>query len=170
MDWDRVGRRWCIRGAAALAVMIVLCASGVAPGQPRAAPAAPAAPATPASVLELRNLMSQSEFQAAGLDKLSARELAALDGWVGRMVLRLLKNRKQAGCAAPVNTRIDGEFQGWSGHTVFGLENGQIWRQLGSDAEHAYKVSPRVQIHRSAAGCAMKVNGMPGELLVERLK
>ncbi len=164
MDWDRVGRRWCIRCAAALVAAIVLCASGLAPGQPRSSPA------QPTSVLELRNLMTQSEFQGAGLDKLSTRELAALEGWVGRLVLRLLKDRKQAGCASPVETRIDGEFQGWSGHTLFGLENGQIWRQLGSASEHAYKVSPRVQIHRSAAGCTMKVEGMPSELLVERLK
>ena len=164
MDLDRVGRRWCIRCAAALAAAIVLCASGLAPGEPRRSPA------QPASVLELKNLMSQSEFHSAGLDKLSTRELAALDGWVGRLVMRLLKDRKQAGCASPVDTRIDGEFQGWSGHTVFGLENGQIWRQLGSDAQHAYKVSPRVQIHRAAAGCTMKVDGTPGELLVERLK
>lgn len=164
MDWNRVGRRWCIRCAAALAVAIVLCASGLAPGQPRTSPAPAGA------VLELRNLMTQSEFHAAGLDRLSARELAALDGWIGRLVLRLLKDRKQAGCASPVDTRIDGEFQGWSGHTVFGLENGQIWRQVGSDAQHAYKVSPRVQIHRSPGGCLMKVDGMPGELLVERLR
>lgn len=164
MDWDRVGRRWCIRGAAVLAAAIVLCASGVAPGQPRASPA------PQASMLELRNLMTPSEFQAAGLDKLSSRELAALDGWVGRLMLRLLKDRKQAGCASPVDTRVDGEFQGWSGHTVFGLENGTIWRQIGSDSQHAYKVAPRVQIHRSPAGCLMKVDGMPGEILVERVR
>jgi hypothetical protein len=164
MDWDRVGRRWCIRGAAALVAAIVLCASGLAPGQPRAAPA------PPAGMLELRNLMTPSEFQGAGLDKLSPRELAALDGWVGRLMARLLRDRKATGCSSPVDTRIDGEFQGWSGHTVVGLENGQIWRQIGSHAAHAYKVSPRVQIHRSPAGCLMKVDGMPGEILVERLR
>ena len=164
MEWDRVGGRRCSSRAAAVVAVVVLSGPGLA----LAEPAAPSRQTQ--TVLELRNLMTQSEYRAAGLGKLSAQELAVLDGWVGRLMVRLLKDRKQAGCSSPVDSRIDGEFQGWTGRTVFELENGQIWRQLGSRSQYAYKVSPRVQIHRSASGCALKVDGVEGELLVERLK
>jgi hypothetical protein len=160
-----VGGRRRNRCVAALVGLIVLCA---VPGGVRAD--ARAAPAASSAVVALRNLMTQAEFRAAGLDKLSARELAALDGWVGRLVVRVLIRRKQAGCAAPIDSRIDGEFQGWSGRTVFALENGQIWRQRGSAMRHTYKVSPRVQIVRSADGCAARVDGIEGEVRVERVQ
>ncbi|HKE17829.1 MAG TPA: hypothetical protein VKB80_23295 [Kofleriaceae bacterium] len=114
--------------------------------------------------------MSQAEFRAAGLDKLSGAELAALDGWIGRMMVRVMANRKQAGCTAPIDSRIDGEFQGWTGRTMLGLANGQIWRQLGTEARYAYKISPRVQIRRTADGCTLTVEGVEGQMLVERIR
>jgi hypothetical protein len=150
--------------AAALVGFVVVTASRLAPGEPRPSPPRSSA------ILELRNLMSQTEFRAAGLDKLSGAELAALDGWIGRMIVRVMANRKQAGCAAPIDSRIDGEFQGWTGRTMLGLENGQIWRQMGTAARYAYKVSPRVQIRRTGNGCTLTVDGVEGEMLVERIR
>lgn len=163
MVWARVGGRWRAWCVAALVGMAVLWAWRGARAEPRAA-------ARAGAVVELRSLMSQSEFRAAGLDRLSARELAELDGWVGRLVARLLVKRKQAGCVTPIDSRIDGEFQGWSGRTVFGLENGQVWRQRGAVLRHTYKVSPRVRIARSADGCIARVDGLETEVLVERVQ
>ena len=158
------GRRRGAMCAAALVGFVVLTASRLAPGEPRPSPQRSSA------ILELRNLMSQAEFRAAGLDKLSGAELAALDGWVGRMLVRVMANRRQAGCAAPIDSRVDGEFQGWTGRTMLGLANGQVWRQLGNAARYAYKVSPRVQIRRTADGCTLTVEGVEGEMLVERIR
>jgi hypothetical protein len=134
----------------------------------RAEPIPPERP--PPAVLELRNLMSGAEYRTAGLEKLSAQELEALDDWIGRLVVRLLTDRKQAGCSSPVDSRVDGEFEGWTGRTVVQLENGQIWKQRSAAEAYAYRVAPRVQVHRTAAGCHMKVDGVEGEMLVERLR
>jgi hypothetical protein len=163
MGRSRFGSRSGV-GCAVSLLLVVMCATtGLARGEPRRR-------SSVASILELRNLMTREEFHASGLDKLSPQELATLDGWVGRLVARVLANRKQAGCSSPIDSRIDGEFEGWSGHTVFPLENGQVWRQLGSQAAHAYRVSPKVQIYKAGPSCAMKVDGVSGVLLVERLR
>jgi hypothetical protein len=156
----RSGARW----VAALLVVLLCATTGLARGEPRRSRS------SVSSILELRNLMSREEFHASGLDKLSPQELATLDGWVGRLVARVLANRKQAGCSSPIDSRIEGEFEGWSGHTVFPLENGQVWRQLGTQSAPAYRVSPKVQIYKAGPSCAMKVDGVTGVLLVERLR
>jgi hypothetical protein len=170
MERGRVGRRRGALCAAVLVGFVVFSMSWLAPGEPGTQPPGTQPPRQSARILELRNLMSQAEFRAAGLDKLSGAELAALDGWIGRMVARLLLHRKQVGCTAPIESRIGGEFQGWSGRTMFGLENGQVWRQLGTAVHYAYKVSPRAAIRRTADGCALKVEGVEIEVLVERVR
>ncbi len=145
------------------AVVVAICA-------PEAAQGEPASPLLdPTKVLELRNLMRREEFRAAGLDKLSGQELATLDDWVGRLAVRLLSARTRAGCSSPVESRIDGDFEGWNGGTLFELENGQVWVQRGFARQDSYRFSPRVRIHRSTSGCAMSVDGV-GEVLVERLR
>jgi hypothetical protein len=134
----------------------------------RADPGSSAAPAS-AAVLELKNLMTGDEYRAAGLEKLSAQELVALDDWIGDLVVRLLTARKRASCSSRFESRIEGEFEGWTGRTVVQLENGQVWRQRSGTELYAYRVSPAVQIHRSAHGCQMKVDGVAQEVPVERL-
>jgi hypothetical protein len=158
-------RRGLLCAAASLAVIIA------ADGAARPAHAQPSPPSRRSSaVLELRNLMTPVEFRTAGLERLTAQELASLDGWIGRLVVRLLTERKQAGCASAVETRIDGDFEGWNGDTLFELENGQVWKQRGSASQYTYRFSPAVVIYRSESGCKMKVDGVEGEILVERLK
>ena len=45
-----------------------------------------------------------------------------------------------------VESRIDGEFTGWTGSTIFRLRNGQIWQQNKYDYyyHYAYFLRPRV--------------------------
>jgi hypothetical protein len=151
--------------AAIAAAIATLGAIEAAHAEPR-----PAAPAASAPVMELQNLMTRTEYRAAGLDRLSPKEMAFLNGWMGRLVVRLLSNKKQEGCASAIESRIDGEFEGWSGDTVFELENGQVWKQRGDASRSSYKVSPVVRIHREGAGCKLKVVGLKDEIAVERLK
>ena len=122
------------------------------------------------SVLDLRNLMTHDELSAAGLGKLSDREVAALNWWVGRLVVRLLSGVERAGCSTPIEARMRGEFAGWNGDTVFELDNGQVWKQLDYADSRSFKVSPRVLIYRSGASCKLKVDGVEGEVLVTRVK
>jgi hypothetical protein len=147
-----------------MAMMVMLSASQAAEGEPIVSGRAPAA------VLELRNLMTDAEYRAAGLEKLSAQEVVALDDWIGRLVVRLLADRKEAGCSSPVESRVDGEFEGWTGRTVVQLENGQIWKQRSSTEHYSYRVAPGVLVYRSPSGCEMRVDGVEGEVLVERLR
>jgi hypothetical protein len=124
----------------------------------------------PDAVLELANLMTPADFRAAGLDRLSAAELATLDDWVGAFMVRALSARLRAGCSQPVESRVDGDFEGWDGNTLFQLENGQVWAQRGTASRYEYRVSPAVLIYETEAGCTMQVDGMEGEVPVERLR
>jgi hypothetical protein len=146
----------------------LVCAALLFSTAVRAEPKSP--PRRTSAVLELRNLMSPAEFRTSGLDKLSARELASLDDWLGRLVVRLLTDRKATGCETALKSRIDGDFEGWNGDTLFQLENGHVWKQRGTASHYVYRYSPPVLIYRSEAGCRMKVDGVGDEILVERLK
>jgi hypothetical protein len=151
-----------------LSALLLLLALLLATQAVRAEPHAPVS--RPDAVLELANLMAPADFRAAGLDKLSADELAMLDDWVGAFIVRALSARLRAGCTEPVESRVDGDFEGWDGNTLFQLENGQVWAQRGTASRYAYRVSPPVLIYETEAGCAMRVDGMEDEVPVERLR
>ena len=69
-----------------------------------------------------------------------------------------------------IESRIDGEFTGWDGNTIFKLVNGQIWQQTEYAYTYSYKYMPKVTIYRSSSGWKMKVDGMDREIRVRRLK
>lgn len=69
-----------------------------------------------------------------------------------------------------IESRIDGEFTGWEGETVFKLQNGQIWQQTSFSWKYSYKYSPAVLIYKSGYGYKMKVDGVDGEITVKQLK
>ncbi len=65
-----------------------------------------------------------------------------------------------------VETRVDGEWQGWDGETVVKLENGQIWQQEEYHYEYRYAYRPEVMID----GNNMLVEGMNKPIRVSRLR
>jgi hypothetical protein len=69
-----------------------------------------------------------------------------------------------------VESKIDGEFEGWSGETVFKLLNGQIWQQSSYSYTYHYAFMPEVLIYPSGSGYKMRVNGVDGDISVTRLK
>ncbi|TWI14105.1 hypothetical protein [Aerolutibacter ruishenii] len=82
---------------------------------------------------------SAEQFQAAGLHRLSADELATLNRLLQEDQARVLRRataptREQE----PVRSSIAGEFRGWSTGTVFTLANGEKWRVT----EGSYTVRP----------------------------
>ena len=84
----------------------------------------------------IRALMEQEQFEAAGLDKLSAEELQALDKWLllytageAQQLVHTNEEVKEAEKKAEITARIKQPFEGWSGTTVFYMEDGQVWRQ-----------------------------------------
>lgn len=99
--------------------------------------------------------MTGQEFTAAGLDKLTDEELAALNRWLRDHSVATLDTpvaRGRVSGEAALGTVADkrgfegddtnkdtivsplvGEFKGWDGDTVFELENGMIWKQDETD-------------------------------------
>lgn len=138
--------------------------------------------ATEFSSLEER--MSQPEYHAAGLDKLSAEELKSLNEW-----LRVHGLTPDAPVAAgrhgknpefypdeddrtPVESRMVGHFSGWMGKTKFALENGQVWQQSESGLFTDVGLDqPSVKIKPMLMGSwLMTVDGCSCNLRVKRVK
>jgi hypothetical protein len=123
-------------------------------------------------------LMTPSQFDAAGLRKLSPAELRALNAWLVTYTTTVahIASRGSVTAAAPptadatIETRIDGEFSGWEGETVFRLANGQIWQQASYNYLYHYAYSPSVLIYRSGAEYRMRVDGVDQTIAVRQLK
>lgn len=140
--------------------------------------------------------MPRDAFQRCGLDKLSADELAALKAELDAALTPSTSTQSAVVDNAPrgeaafgreqevqekvarereipdsISSRIAGTFQGWSGATVFRLENGQIWKQAGGGSVFARMESPTVTIERGALGAFfLRVEGLNSRVKVRRLK
>jgi len=69
-----------------------------------------------------------------------------------------------------IESRIDGEFSGWEGETIFKLDNGQIWQQASYAYMYSYKYRPKVLIFRTRGGYEMQVDGVSQRIRVTRLR
>ena len=73
-------------------------------------------------------------------------------------------------CDSVIETRIDGEFEGWEGETIFKLMNGQIWQQVSYSYTYRYAYMPEVLIYPSRGSCMFRVEGVDKAIAVQRLK
>lgn len=69
-----------------------------------------------------------------------------------------------------IETKIDGDFNGWEGETIVKLMNGQIWQQSEYHYHYHYAFMPEVLIFKSGSGYKMKVDGVEKAVGVKRLK
>ena len=90
----------------------------------------------------MREVLSSKQFRAAGLDKLTATELANLDAIVTEIAVRLVTAMSVSTTSDVIESQIDGDFEGWDGETVFVLTNGQIWQQDSYDYTYHYAFMP----------------------------
>lgn len=143
----------------------------------------------------LEEQMTGKEFTAAGLDKLSAEELAALNNWIrGRSLATLdapvaAAATTAAGAEAttgdqrgfktkgdedetPITSRLIGRFSGWDGQTVFRLENGMIWVQDDKDTFFIKPIdNPQVTIEPGMFGSwHLSVEGYNSDCKVRRIQ
>ncbi len=134
----------------------------------------------------LEEQMTGKEFIAAGLDKLSAEELAALNDWLRAHSVGTLTEARQSytdtrGFESSVAAALDdadvvsklvGNFSGWDGNTVFKLENGQIWKQAeGGEFSVPELENPLVTIERGAFNAwRLSVEGYGKRIRVERIQ
>lgn len=136
----------------------------------------------------LEQAMSTEEFQAAGLNKLSAQELATLNTWLNRTIstasakaAELAESRVQTqargffnfGSDDPIVTSIVGDFRGYARGRNYSLANGQEWEQI-DDASlvGVRKTSPGVRITPSVMGNAwyLQIDGYNTRAKVRRIK
>lgn len=132
--------------------------------------------------------MTPEQFKAAGLDKLSAAELANLNAWLNHTIdTETTKAAVQAkekvekdnrgflnfGSTEPVVARIAGRFDGFERGSRYTLDNGQVWRQT-NDASlvGVHKDNPEVRIKPSLVGNAwyMTIEGYGTSAKVERVE
>lgn len=132
--------------------------------------------------------MTPEEFKAAGLDKLSAEELARLNVWLGRKIdtasdeaAALAKDKVEQenrgyfhfGSDEPIVGRIAGEFRGFGRGRTYTLDNGQVWRQIDEASLAGVRIdAPEVKINPSLMGNAwyLSVKGYNTRAKVERVK
>jgi len=114
----------------------------------------PAHAAKPEISGSIQEMMTPQEFKAAGLNKLSPDELQKLDAWLqGYRQITEQKAEKKATARAErtkldvLVSRVDGTFNGLTGHTVIRLEDGTAWKQANADE----RFRPRITDHPSAA-------------------
>ena len=93
----------------------------------------------------VRTLMTPEDYAASGLDKLSDAERAHLSEWVEKYregaVIGPVVHKKPSQMtpeerevdkkerAVEIVAKVVPAFRGWSGKTVFRLDNGQTWQQ-----------------------------------------
>ena len=110
----------------------------------------------------IENLMTAREFKDAGLYQLSDEELEMLNAWLvnytaGEAQVLIETNKEVQEARSSVDSdivsRITGDFTGWSGETVFRLENGQVWRQrLSGRYKYNGPPNPEVRISKNFMG------------------
>ena len=129
------------------------------------APMAWAQPSAPLTA-NVEQQMSADEFKAAGLDKLSAQELAALNAWLQHKVVQETtkavevakeEGRKEVkeknrgffdfGSDEPIKSTLAGEFRGFAKGNRYTLANGQVWEQIeAASLSGVRKTNPAVTI------------------------
>ncbi len=121
-------------------------------------------------VANVEQQMSADEFKAAGLQKLSAQELATLNNWLQRKVgqetakavevataVAKEEGRKEVteknrgffdfGSSEPIKSTLVGEFRGLANGRQYTLANGQVWEQIeAASLAGVRKTNPGVTI------------------------
>lgn len=138
----------------------------------------------------LEELMSGEEFERTGLDKLSDEELAELNAWIRdnlatevstvsdletrqriRREVEAEFEAEKEGERKEFVATIPGHFTGWTGDTVFELENGQIWRQTTGGTYRVSMDDPAVVLYPAAfGGWRLRLQDYGPSIGVERVK
>lgn len=71
-----------------------------------------------------------------------------------------------------ISSRIEGEFNGWRGDTIFRLQNGMVWQQVDGERLVVGRpaVDPAVTIERGFFGYRMEVEGFNQRVQVRRIE
>ncbi len=130
--------------------------------------------------------MTREEFRNAGLEKLSAEELARLNAWLNRAVVQ--ESRKAVAEARREDSsrglglfnsgeafeaRLVGRFNGFEHGRTYTLDNGQVWQQTDNARMYGVKLdNPTVQLRPGLIGSSwfMRVDNRAVNAKVKRIK
>jgi len=134
--------------------------------------------------------MSAEEFRAAGLDKLDAGELAALNAWlqrkVGEETARVVEVAKEEGrqevvrknrgfldfgSSEAIESTIVGEFRGFAKGRRYTLANGHVWEQVEpASLAGVRRTDPKVSIKPGLVGTwYLRIDGFNTAAKVRRI-
>src|SRR4029077_16483966 len=141
----------------------------------------------------LEETMRPEEFKAAGLDKLSEDQLQHLDAYLQgyrqaakkkadeQAQAKATEEIKKAKAEAKSNedslggrgrfdklvSRVDGNIDGVTGHTIVRLEDGSVWKQVNAvdRGDNRYRATvtdqPSAVVFHTTYGYKMRIEGMP---------
>lgn len=134
----------------------------------------------------IQTQMSPEEFKGAGLDKLTAQELARLNAWLGRTIdTQSAKAATEAQALGesrglfdsprqqPIAARIPGPFNGFAKGRSYTLDNGQVWQQIDDAQLPGIRLTdPAVRIKPALLGNTwyMQVGKYNSRAQVRRIK
>lgn len=153
----------------------------------------------PQPVVHVRDRLSAKAFDESGLSKLSESELRLLSGnlfgWKAAESVKLqstteplvreteaqeerfgeetLKRASESeeDVMREIRTRIEGNFEGWKGETVFRLTNGQVWKQVDDKTFVVSEKDPEVSIQKGMFGTYyLSIKGYGARCKVKRVK
>lgn len=146
---------------------------------------------SPPLTANVEQQMSAEQFKAAGLDKLTPQELAALNAWLQHKVVQETakavetakeEGRKEVveksrgffdfGSTEAIESNIVGEFKGFSNGKKYTLANGQVWEQIEpATLAGVRKTDPKVSIKPGIFNSwYMKIDGYNTAAKVRRIK
>ncbi|MEZ0469361.1 hypothetical protein [Luteimonas salinilitoris] len=143
----------------------------------------------------IQQQMTPQEFSAAGLDKLSPDELAALNDWLQRRVgeetavavEQAVEHAREEGrqevvsknrgffhfdSEEPIESTLQGEFSGFRKGQRYTLENGQVWEQTAAASlSGVRKANPKVTIRPGMLGVWwLQIDGYNTRAKVQRIE
>jgi hypothetical protein len=104
------------------------------------------------------------------LRMLSSDRTGSSDGATAQALKDDEKSTENAVSPSVIESKIDGDFEGWEGETIVKLMNGQIWQQSEYHYHYHFAFMPKVLIFKSGGGYKMKVDGVEKAVGVKRLK
>lgn len=139
--------------------------------------------------IKIDQLINKNDAKKIGYSKLSKSEREALRLTLIDLYFRGQKNGHATGVkegiskaakamagaggnrvAGAIESKIDGDFNGWEGETIVKLMNGQIWQQTDFHYAYTYKFMPKVTIYQVGGITKLLVEGSKKPVAVTRLK
>lgn len=98
-----------------------------------------------------RMAVAEKAVEARSVEPAKSKKL--MPDWVGALIILQHAESKPAGDQT-LESRLTGDFTGWSGRSTFRLENGQLWAQANGDSYDYSPAlhSPKVKIYPASFG------------------